>query len=86
MSTSERGHAATLVSISQLLSQTLGITMSALLLAGAQAARDVPALTVADFRIALCGVCVIGFASLLPFLRLSATTGHEVIGGARPGA
>jgi EmrB/QacA subfamily drug resistance transporter len=81
----ERGHAATLTSISQLLGQTLGITGSALLLAAAQTAHGGTALQTADFRIAFVGVAIIGLLSLLPYLRLTAQDGHEVI-GARSGA
>ncbi|MES2400890.1 MAG: MFS transporter [Pseudomonadota bacterium] len=80
VSNAERGHAATLTSISQSLGQTLGITASALLLAGAQAFHGGAALGVTDFRIAFAGVCIIGVLSLLPYLRLSAQAGHEVIG------
>lgn len=76
----ERGHAATLTSISQSLGQTLGITVSALLLAAAQAFHGGAALGVTDFRIAFAGVCLIGILSLLPYLKLSAQAGHEVIG------
>ena len=80
----ERGHAATLTSISQLLGQTLGIAGSALLLAAAQAAHGGTALQAGDFRIAFVGVAIIGLFSLLPYLRLTAQDGHEVI-SARPG-
>ena len=76
----ERAHAATLTSISQLLGQTLGITFSALLLAGAQIMHAGTALGAADFRIAFTGVCVLGLLSLLPYLTLSPQAGHEVIG------
>jgi len=81
---SERGHAATLTSISQSLGQTLGITGAALLLAGAQAYHAGAALNASDFRIAFVGVALIGLLSLLPYLRLSAQDGHEVI-GIKPG-
>lgn len=80
VSNAERAHAATLTSISQSLGQTLGITMSALLLAGAQVFHGGAALGVADFRIAFMGVGIIGVLSLLPYLKLSAQAGHEVIG------
>ena len=80
----ERSHAATLTSISQLLGQTLGITGSALLLAAAQASHGGAALQASDFRIAFVGVAIIGLLSLLPYLKLSAQDGHEVIGG-KPG-
>jgi MFS family permease len=77
----ERGHAATLSSISQLLSQSLGITVSALLLAAAQVIGSRPALEVIDFRIAFVGVACVGLFSLLPYyLKLSAHDGDEVIG------
>lgn len=79
----ERGHAATLQSISQLLSQTLGITISALLLAAIQAMHGGLLLQAADFQWAFVGVCLIGLLSLLPYLLLSRQTGQEVI-GARP--
>ncbi|MDB5963576.1 MAG: transporter [Polaromonas sp.] len=81
----ERGHAATLSSISQLLSQSLGITLSALLLAATQVIGQRPALAAADFRIAFVGVALIGLLSLLPYLRVSAQDGQEVIGKG-PGA
>lgn len=80
VSNAERGHAATLTSISQSLGQTLGITLAALLLAAAQVFHAGAALGVMDFRIAFTGVCIIGMLSLLPYLRLSAQAGHEVIG------
>ena len=80
----ERGHAATLTSISQFLGQTLGITGSALLLAGAQASHGGAALQLSDFRIAFIGVAIIGLLSLLPYLKLTAQDGQEVI-GARTG-
>jgi EmrB/QacA subfamily drug resistance transporter len=77
----ERGHAATLTSISQLLSQTLGITSAALLLAAAQAFQGRAVLEPADFRIAFLGICTLGMLSLLPYLKLSAQDGQEVLGG-----
>ena len=80
VSNAERAHAATLTSISQLLGQTLGITFSALLLAGAQIMHAGTALGASDFRIAFTGVCVLGLLSLLPYLTLSPQAGHEVIG------
>ena len=80
VSNDQRAHAATLTSISQLLGQTLGITFSALLLAGSQLLHAGSALGAADFRIAFTGVCVLGLLSLLPYLTLSAQAGHEVTG------
>ena len=80
----ERSHAATLTSISQLLGQTLGITGSALLLAAAQASHGGVALQASDFRIAFVGVAIVGLLSLLPYLKLTAQDGHEVI-GRKPG-
>ena len=77
----ERGHAATLTSISQLLSQTLGITTAALLLAAAQAFDGRAVLVAADFRIAFVGICTLGILSLLPYLKLSAQDGQEVLRG-----
>lgn len=77
----ERGHAATLTSISQSLGQTLGITGAALLLAGSQAWHAGAALNVSDFRIAFVAVALIGLLSLLPYLRLTSQDGHEVIRG-----
>ncbi|MES2414739.1 MAG: MFS transporter [Pseudomonadota bacterium] len=77
----ERGHAATLTSISQSLGQTLGITGAALLLAGAQAYHAGAALSASDFRIAFVGVAIVGLLSLLPYLSLTSQDGHEVIRG-----
>ena len=85
VSNAERPHAATLTSISQLLGQTLGITFSALLLAGAQLTHAGASLGAADFRIAFTGICILGLLSLLPFVTLSSQAGHEVI-GQRPGS
>ena len=80
----ERSHAATLTSISQFLGQTLGITGSALLLAAAQASHGGAALQASDFRIAFIGVALIGLLSLIPYLKLTAQDGQEVI-GTKPG-
>lgn len=85
VSNDQRAHAATLTSISQLLGQTLGITFSALLLAGAQLLHAGSALGAADFRIAFMGVGVLGLLSLLPYLTLSRQAGHEVTGQKLPG-
>ena len=80
----ERAAAATLSSVSMLLSQSLGIVVSTLILAAAAAHGERVNPDASDFRIAFLGVAVFGLLSVALFFRLSAGDGAAVSGrGAR---
>ena len=80
----KRAAAATLFSLSTLLSQSLGIVVSTLLLAGAAAVDGKEQLSNVDFRIAFAAVGVIGVVAVLRFLRLPHDAGRDVSGHGEP--
>ena len=75
----ERGHAATLTSISQ----SLGITGAALLLAAAQAYHAGAALNASDFRIAFVGVALIGLLSCFRICTCQRKTAIKLLASSR---
>lgn len=76
----ERGAAATLFSVSTLLSQSLGIVVSTLLLAAATAIGGRQEPSSLEFLIAFAAVGAIGVVAVLRFVRLPGDAGQDVSG------